>query len=78
MKGTKENSDRHEEEIASQTLIMKTQPMLTHQMSEFRYHFTTQNSFPITDRNSNFSHDDPTCIWFKNIQKTPTNKQKYI
>lgn len=36
------------------------------------------NSYPIHDRNNNTVIEDPTCIWFKNLQKNPTKKKTYI
>ena len=57
---------------------MKTQAIITHNMSMYRYHFTTKDPFPITDRMSTSPYNDPTCIWFKNLQKPTTNKARFI
>lgn len=37
-----------------------------------------QDSFPVTDRNSSTSNNDNTCLWFKNIQSPPIDKQTTI
>lgn len=48
---------------------MMTQPILSHHLMNFRYHFITTGPFPVIDRLNNNISNDPTCLWYRNYQR---------